>query len=469
MNKKTVNDYMDEILDASFDGILISDAKANVIKVNRAYEGLSGIKKDEILGKNIRELIATRLLKKAVVFEVTKTKIPTTMIHSYDRTAKAAMVTGSPVFNEKGEMIYVVANFRDVTEMAKMKNTLGYANILEAEDETLYLKADLADEPDYGILVRNKKMSECLQVALRVAKFDVNVLLLGESGVGKTKFSEIIHKASHRANKPFISINCGSIPENLLESELFGYERGAFSGASERGKLGQFELADGGTLVLDEIGELLPALQSKILKAIDEKKILKVGGREHRNVDVRIIAATSRDLKKMIIENKFRKDLYFRLSVAPITIPPLRERRDEIPFLIRHFFDCTNKKFGTQKYPDHSLQRKLNAFKYPGNVRELKNLIERLIVMTPHDIVKIADYNDCFTEEEECVDLNVSEGCFLQKCVEEYESKMILKTLKEEKRLANVAKRLGVSNVTLWRKLKKYGFQSFYTTEFDIE
>jgi transcriptional regulator with PAS, ATPase and Fis domain len=348
-----------------------------------------------------------------------------------------------------------------------MKQLLGYANILEAEDETLYLKADLVDEPDYGILVRNKKMNECLQVALRIAQYDVNVLLLGESGVGKTKMSEIIHRASNRANKPFISINCGSIPENLLESELFGYEKGAFSGASEKGKLGQFELADGGTLVLDEISELLPSLQVKLLKAIDEKKILKIGGNTHKKVDVRIIAATNKNLKEMVEHNLFRDDLYFRLNVAPIKIPPLRERRDEIPFLIKHFFDSANKMFGTKKIPDRTLQRELGTFDYPGNVRELKNLIERLIVMSAHDIIKVEDLRNVISDEEHYIDLNKCKDCSLKKYLEECEKKVLLKTLKEEKRLTRVAKRLGISNATLWRKLKRYGSQNLYAQKLD--
>lgn len=469
MNKgqREINNYIDAILDASCDGILISDAQANVIKTNSAYENLSGIKKEEIVGKNLKDMIRKNILKRAVVFEVTRTKIPTTMVHSYKRTGRSAMVTGSPVFDDKGKMIYVVANFRDITEITKMKQLLGYANILEAEDETLYLKADLVDEPDYGILVRNKKMNECLQVALRIAQYDVNVLLLGESGVGKTKMSEIIHRASNRANKPFISINCGSIPENLLESELFGYEKGAFSGASEKGKLGQFELADGGTLVLDEISELLPSLQVKLLKAIDEKQILKIGGTAHKKIDVRIIAATNKNLKDMVEQNLFREDLYFRLNVAPIKIPPLRERRDEIPFLIKYFFDLSNKMFGTRKIPDRDLQRKLTMLDYPGNVRELKNLIERLIVMSPSDIIKAEDFNEVVSDEEQVFDFNLCEDCSLQEYLEECEKKVLLKTLKEEKKLTVVAKRLEISSVTLWRKLKKYGFHSFYTTELD--
>lgn len=449
--------YLDDLLDASFDGIVISDENANVLKINRAYEELSGIRREEIVGKNIKDLIEEGMLKKAVAFEVTKTRVPTTMIHSYPRTGRSAMVTGNPVFDDADNLIYVVANFRDITQLAKMSKKLGYSSMLDFEDETLYLNPDLADEPDYGIPVRNVKMRECLNKAVRVAQFDTHVLLLGESGAGKTKIAEIIHKASPRANRPFITINCGCIPENLLESELFGYEKGAFTGASDQGKMGQFEMASGGTLVLDEIGELSLSLQVKLLKAIEEKTILKVGGTKTLDVDVRIIAVTNRDLRDMVDKKEFREDLYFRFTVVPIVVPPLRERADEIPLLIKHFLDHFNRKYETHKYPDHDLLRVLGGYDYPGNVRELKNLIERIIVMSPDDLITEHDL-DRFSMESEKGPLiaEVKENLRLQEFLEECEKKMITKILSEENTLSQAARRLGISNPTLWRKLKKH-------------
>ena len=456
--ERSLKNYLDDLLEASFDGMIISDENANVLKANRAYGELSGYRRDEIIGRNLKVLIEKGVLKKAVVLEVTKTRIPTTMIHSYPRTGRSAMVTGNPVFDSEGNLIYVVANFRDITQLAKMSKKLGYSNMLDFQDETLYLKPELADEPDYGILVRNSKMRECLHRAVRVAQFDTHVLLLGETGVGKTKIAEIIHKASPRANKPFVSINCGCIPENLLESELFGYEKGAFTGASDQGKMGQFEMASGGTLVLDEIGELSLSLQVKLLKAIEDRIILKVGGTRPLEVDVRIVAVTNRDLRDMVDRKEFREDLYFRFTVVPILVPPLRERADEIPLLIKHFFDYFNRKYGTQKYPDHKLLKILGRSDYPGNVRELKNLIERIIVMSPDDLITSDDL-DSFSMEGETRPLiaEVKENLTIHEFLEECEKKMIIKILGEKNTLRQAAKRLGISNPTLWRKLKKYG------------
>jgi PAS domain S-box-containing protein len=458
--ERTLKNYLDDLLEASFDGIVISDEKANVVKANRAYEELSGIRKEELVGKNLKHLIEEGIIKKAVVFEVTKTRIPTTMVHSYPRTGRSAMVTGNPVFDNDGNLIYVVANFRDITQLAKMSKKLGYSSMLDFEDETLYLKTELAAQPDYGIPVRNSKMRECMHRAVHVAQFDTHVLLLGESGVGKTKIAEIIHKASPRANNPFVSINCGCIPENLLESELFGYEKGAFTGARAQGKMGQFELASGGTLVLDEIGELSLSLQVKLLKAIEEKEVLKIGGTRALEIDVRIIAVTNRDLRDMVDRKEFREDLYFRLNVVPILVPPLRERADEIPLLIKYFFDHFNRKYGTHKYPDHELLKTLGRYDHPGNVRELKNLIERIIVMSPDDLIT-ADDLDRFSVEGETrfIIPQVEENLTIHEFLEACEKEMIIKILSEKHTLSQVAKRLGISNPTLWRKLKKHGLR----------
>ena len=458
--EKALQNYLDDLLDASFDGIVISDAEANVLMANRAYEVLSGIGKNEIVGHNLKDLIHEGTLRKAAVFEVTKTRMPTTMVHHYPRTAKSAMVTGNPLFDKDGNLLYVVANFRDITQLTEMSRKLGDSNILEFEDETVYLNPDLANLPDYGILVRNKRMKTCLQQAMQVAQFDTHVLLLGESGTGKTRLAEIIHKASPRSKRPLVSINCGSIPENLLESELFGYEKGAFTGASTQGKVGQFQLASGGTLVLDEIGELSLALQVKLLHAIEEKQILKVGGTRLLDIDIRIIAITNRDLKNMVNQGTFREDLYFRLSVVPIVVPPLRERTDEIPLLAKYFLDQFNRKYGTRKYMVHDLQKVLTRQEYPGNVRELRNLVERLVVMSSEDEITREHLDSFSPETENRFDLTYyEENTTLQEYLADCEKNAILKVLKEEATLVQAAKRLDLSSPTLWRKLKKHGIR----------
>jgi len=401
------------------------------------------------------------VLKGAVVFEVTKTRVPTTKIHTYDRTGKVAMVTGSPVFDDQGTLIYVVANFRDVTQLRKLSENLGRSSdpFGYSEKESFYLKPDLAELPDYGILVRNKKMKACLHQALRVARFDTPVLILGESGVGKTKLAQIIHKASPRSRKPFISINCGSIPENLLESELFGYEKGAFTGANVQGKAGQFELASGGTLVLEEIGDLSFPLQVKLLQAIEEKRILKIGGKNPLEVDIRLIAVTNRDLKKMVTQGQFRNDLYFPLNVVPITVPALRERSDEIPLLVRYFFSKFNGQHGTTKYPDYSLLRVLCQYEYPGNIRELKNLVERIVIMAPEDNVRDGHLDALACDERSLSAPGPDETQSLDRFLQECEKRLIARVTRDEPTLKQAARRLAISVTTLWRKMGKHGLQ----------
>jgi len=456
-----LEDYLDDLLDASFDGIVISDAEGNVLKANRAYQKLSDIAREEIVGHNLGDMVRNKVLQGAVVFEVTKTRVPTTRIHTYDRTGKVAMVTGSPVFDDQGTLIYVVANFRDVTQLRKLSETLGRSSdpFGHSEEESFYLKPDLAELPDYGILVRNEKMKACLQQALRVARFDTPVLILGESGVGKTKLAQIIHQASLRSRKPFISINCGSIPENLLESELFGYEKGAFTGANVQGKPGQFELARGGTLVLEEIGDLSFPLQVKLLQAIDEKRILKIGGKNPLEIDVRLIAVTNRDLKKMVADGQFRNDLYFRLNVIPITVPALRERSDEIPLLVRYFFSKFNGQHSMTKYPDSSLLRVLCQYDYPGNVRELKNLVERLVIMAPEDIVQEEHLGALACDDRHFSAPDLDEDQSLESFLRESEKRLIARVTREEPTLKQAARKLGISVTTLWRKMEKHGLR----------
>jgi PAS domain S-box-containing protein len=459
------NHFLD-FLEACFDGVAIADADANLIIVNSAYEKMTGIRREEIAGQNIGDLIKTGVIEDAVVYHVTKTRITTTMTHYYQRTGKSLMVTGSPVLNEKGALAYVIANFRDITKLNELRKRLGDDCSGDNSVGTLYLEPELADIPDYGIMIHNNRMKKCVQKAVRVAQFDTPVFILGESGTGKTKMAEIIHKSSHRSKRPFISINCGAIPENLLESELFGYERGAFTGADTDGKIGQFELADGGTLVLDEIAELGLSLQVKLLKAIEERKFLRIGGTAFRDVDIRIIAVTNQDLKQMVNNQKFRKDLYYRLRVVPITVPALRERRDEIPLLVRYFFEHFNSKYGTHKCPDHTLIKALGRFNYPGNVRELKNLIEHLVIMSPEALITADDLEYVTLEPENgLVEISYDQHSSIQEYLEECEKKAIAEILKNNKTLRYAARRLGISDATLWRKMKKYGLQGGKTTD----
>lgn len=450
--------HIDELLDASFDGIVIADALGNIIFTNRAYEELSGINRTSLTGKNLKYLINSGVLEGAVVLDVTKTRVQTTKAHYYTKTNRMAMVTANPVFDEKGKLQVIIANFRDVTQLHNWYAELGHLEEENFSKDAIFLKSKLANLPNYGMLIQNDLMMDCLNKALRVAKFDTHILILGESGTGKTKLTDIIHQQSARSQGPFISINCGSIPEHLLESEFYGYERGAFTGARTQGKKGLFEVATGGTLVLDEISELSMGQQVKLLKALDEGEIYKVGGEKPIHVDVRIIAVTNRDLKNMVQENLFRQDLYFRLNVVPLCLPSLRERPDEIPLLVKFFFHEFNNKYGTSKYPTPNLIRHLCRLEYPGNVRELKNLVERLVVLSSQSKVSSEDLQSFSTDTKEELLTNYFSyyNVSLEKFLETCERDAIKKITKESKTLREAARLLGISKVSLWRKLKKH-------------
>jgi len=304
-------------------------------------------------------------------------------------------------------------------------------------------------------------------MALRIAKLDATVLIQGESGTGKEIISKIIYKNSARSKGPIIKINCSAIPENLLESELFGYEKGAFTGAHSEGKIGLFELANHGTLFLDEIGELPLPLQAKLLRAIQEKEIMRIGGKKSIPIDVRIIAATNVNLQEAVKEGKFRADLFYRLNVVPLTIPPLRNRKEDIPGLVKHFIAKFNQKYKTNKELDKDAWPVLIEYDWPGNVRELENLIERIIVTQPGSfITKKQILNQLYHGQSDrpLSDLNQEKPSelSLREQVEQFEKNLLLQMMPHYKNTRELAKALQVDKSTINRKLNKYRIRNIY-------
>jgi TyrR family helix-turn-helix protein len=301
-------------------------------------------------------------------------------------------------------------------------------------------------------------MFEISDLIQRIAKVDSTVLINGESGVGKEIVAREIHRTSLRAEKPYISVNCAAIPDNLIESELFGYEAGAFTGAMRKGKMGLFQVANGGTLFLDEIGELPFYLQAKLLRVIQENEIMRVGGTNPIPIDVRIITATNRNLWQMVRERQFREDFYYRLNVVQIRIPPLRDRKEEIPVFADYFIKLLNNKYGLQKRMDPMLINKLLEYNWPGNVRELKNAIEQAFVTSPGTLITELslgpqqDNHLSFNPEPEMV----SPKSF-KEAVKGFESKLIREALEHFGSTRKAAAVLGVSQATIWRKANQYG------------
>lgn len=296
-------------------------------------------------------------------------------------------------------------------------------------------------------------MRKVITVARTVAKTDATVLITGETGTGKEVLSNVIVRSSRRADKPFIKVNCAAIPEELLESELFGYEEGAFTGAKKGGKKGAFEEAEGGTILLDEIGELPFQVQAKLLRVLQENEITRIGGQKTIPLDIRIIAATNRNLRHEIREGRFREDLYYRLNILPLEIPPFRERPEDIPFLAGHFLEEFNRKYGRETIMDPDVMRIFRGYSWPGNVRELRNLAERLVVLsvdgriTKEEVQRILEIRD---------DVPESKGQTLKEAVAQLEALMIRNALDEYGSKNRAAAALGIDHSTLIRKCRKY-------------
>lgn len=451
---KKLKSELDAIIEASFDSIFITDAKANVVSINDAYTRITGITAEEIIGKNMYDLVEQGLYDRSATIHVVENRTPITFAQNI-KSGKTILVTGNPVFNEQKELAWVITNGRDITELMRLKQEVELAQNLSRHYEEELKKAVKSGE----MIVNSTKTKELLELAMRIGKVDSTVLIYGESGVGKELIARELHKNSNRKDKPLININCAAIPETLLESELFGYESGAFSGARKGGKMGIFELANGGTLFLDEIGEMPIALQSKLLRAIQEKEILRIGAVTPIKIDVRLIAATNRDLWEMTRRGQFREDLYYRLNVVPIRVPPLRERKEEIPALAFHFVNLFNQQYGMNKKIDERMIASLLEYGWPGNVRELRNAIERAIVTNPEEVIKSIHLGGNSSSVE--MELNTDNGengeIDLKERLNAYERDLLQNYIQKYKSSRKVAKALNISQTSVVRKAAQYG------------
>ncbi|ADL13341.1 sigma 54-interacting transcriptional regulator [Acetohalobium arabaticum] len=454
---KNLNKELDAIIESVSDGLYVTDGNADTIRINSAYEEITGIKSEEVLGRNMEELVEEGIFSEAVTFQVLEKEESVSVMHDI-KTGKQVLSTGNPVFNEEGEIVRVVTTARDVEELNHLKQELEKTKELSekyySELEKLRSQQLEFDE----IVIKSGKMERVFDLALQVGRVDSTVLITGESGVGKEIIARTIHKVSDRRDGSLIKVNCGAIPDNLLEAELFGYEEGAFTGAKSEGKMGMFELANDGTLFLDEIGELPLNLQVKLLRALQEKEIMRVGGTESIDINARIISATNQDLEQMTKEGKFREDLYYRLNVVPIYVPPLRERKEDITPLISHFLQEFNEKFEVNKTIASAAIEALENYDWMGNVRELENLIERLVVMTSEQMITL----DCLPEhikkkQQGNLDIEIFDIIPLKQGVSKVEEDLVKMALDKYGSTYKAAEVLGVSQPTVVRKKQKYG------------
>ena len=378
---KEVNRKLEAIIDSSYDGIFVTDGEANAILANKAYEHMTGININDILGKNMRGLVEEGYFSESSSLLAIEKGEQVTLRQRLV-SGKEILVTSTPVYNMDNKREFIVTNVRDISDLVNLQDKLSATEALNEKYrcELESIKEQMIDVPE--MIIKDKNIIQTFQTAIKVAKVDTTILLMGETGAGKGQFARLIHKNSSRSHNRLVEINCGAIPKNLIESELFGYDSGAFTGALKKGKMGVFELANNSTLFLDEIAELDIDMQVKLLKVLEEKNVKRIGGEESKPINVRIIAACNKNLKEMVDKGLFREDLYYRLNIIPVVIPSLRERKDDIIPLCLNFLEEFNAKYGMNKYMDASTLDIFMEYSWPGNVRELKNLMERLVVIS---------------------------------------------------------------------------------------
>jgi len=417
---------LEAIMQSSYDGMYITDGEGVFLNVNKGFERITGLKKEEMVGSNALELQDKGIISQSVVQMVLKEKKCVTIKQTIvSEKLQEVMVTATPIFDEEGKIVYVVANLRDMTDLILLEKECNKAKLLSKQ----YYSELIKEKGIKGkIIAESDEMRQILKLAFRVAQVDAPVLLEGESGTGKEVFANFIHDKSSRSRGPFISINCAGVPETLLEAELFGYEDGSFTGAKRGGKIGLIEAANGGTLFLDEINSMPLESQGKLLKAIETYEIKRIGSNKPQKVDFRLVAATNKNLQEMIDKGTFRQDLYFRLSVLPLVILPLRKRKADIRPLALHYLEYFNKKHNCNKEISFHTLEILENYNWPGNVRELKNIIERMIVVSDNNMITDEDLpNELIVDKFKTnkFQIIINEMVPLKDIVEEAEIKLV--------------------------------------------
>lgn len=454
-----------EIADHLYDGIYIADGQGKTMYVNKAYSRITGIRAEEIVGRYVSELMVDGYYKNAVTPEVLRTQKQVNSMAESLRNGCKMLVTGNPIFDEEGNIKKVVVIDRELTDLLDMKAELDTTQekmkAVEKDKNKKRQEIEHLRQLHFGktLIAVSPEMAKVFAMIHQVAKLDVTVLITGETGVGKEVVANEIRVHSDREKGPFIKVNCAAIPGNLLEAELFGYEKGSFTGASGAGKMGMFELADNGTLLLDEIGDMSLGLQSKLLRVIQHKEIMRIGATKPVQTDVRILSATHCDLKEMVRQGRFREDLYYRLNVFPIHIPPLRDRTADIELLSRHFLTGYNAKYGKAASIDSAGMWMLCSYNWPGNVRELQNVVERLVIISePSAMVSGTQIANLLNIEPYSVP-GLPDQPGLRKMVDDLEKRLIEGTLRHCGSTRKAAAILKIDQSTIVKKAKRLGIR----------
>ena len=453
---RSIADHLTNILDLFDDGLFITDKNGISLKVNKMYEKMTGLTQRQLEGKPVSSLVEEGIFDTVVNPEVVRTKRAATSVQRINDKTKV-ILSGHPVFDDSGDVCLVVTFVRDITVIAQFQDQIQrQKEVIEAYMERLEVLQEPSRPLNY--VFESPAMQNLVRLLERVAKTDATILLLGETGVGKDLLARMTHDASARKEKIFLKVDCGSIAPNLIESELFGYLPGAFSGASTKGKLGYFEIADGGTIFLDEIGELPMPMQTRLLRVLQDGEVTRVGASQPRKVDVRTIAATNRDLQEDIKNGRFRSDLYYRLNVATLHVPSLRERREDIFPLASLFMDRFSAKYKKTMHFAPEAASALESYAWPGNVRELQNLVQNLTITRDHAFIGLNELprHILGIAGKDNLPVSVDSPRPLKEIIAAVERDILTNAIETYGSVSKVAELFQVDRTTIFRKLNNY-------------
>lgn len=452
-----------EIADHIQDGIYISDGEGYTLFVNKAYSRITGIKPEQLIGKNVKEITEKYMFyKNAVTMKVIEEKKRVDSIGESLVNNQKMLITGNPIFDEAGNVKRVVINNRVLTDleslMHQLENTKDKLQIFSQENRKQNYEIDhfRKTQRESKFFIGSGAHYDAMRKLIdQIAPTEATVLITGPTGTGKEVVANEIVRKSRRSDQPYIKINCSAIPGNLLESELFGYEKGSFTGANREGKMGLFEIANGGTLLLDEIGDMPLDLQSKMLRVLQEKEVKRIGSYKTIPIDVRIVAATNKQLRAEVKAGHFREDLFYRLNVIPMQLMPLSERPDDIEIFAKFFLAEYNKRYKKAIALDEACMRILKFYEWPGNIREFKNIVERLVVIS-NDNEEVFSHLQNMLQVDP-IPMQLSYEKSYKEMVQDFERALLSRALKEYKTTTNAAKHLKLDQSTIVKKRQRLG------------
>ncbi|WP_257350300.1 sigma 54-interacting transcriptional regulator [Pseudalkalibacillus decolorationis] len=454
---KNLNEDLNAILSSIYDEILVVNHKGELLRYSDSFiSEFWGVQLKDLIGKSLLELEDKGLFSPSVTRLVLEQKKKVSVVQE-TQSGKKILAVGNPVFNENGDIHRIIIASRDITETTKLKTELREIKKISDQYKRELDSIKNKDQFFKKMIYCSPKMEQIMTQVKKIADFSSTVLINGESGVGKEVISQAIHQLGRRSNQPFLKLNCGAIPESLLESELFGYTKGSFTGADKGGKEGYFQQADQGILFLDEIGEMPLHLQVKLLRVLQEQEVIPIGSTTPIPVNVQIVAATNNQLEKMVEQGTFREDLFYRLNVIPIHVPPLRERPEDIPLLAFHFLQQLNERYNKNYHLTPDAHNLLEVYSWPGNIRELQNIIERLVVSADHESID-ADFVSQFLalgNDFKKAKPVITRVLPLHEAQDHVEEQLIMLAMKQYKTTTKAAKALGISQSSVSRKYQK--------------